>query len=200
MSNTAPSDYPLTPVLAERWSPRAFLDKPVETAKLLSVLEAARWAASSSGLQPWAFIVATKDEPEEFAKLLRVLVPFNQGWASSAPVLLLSLAVAVNAEGKENKYAHHDVGAAAAQLTIQATALGLQAHQMGGFDPEKAKEVFALPDGVVPAAAIALGYEGDSSTLPEFLAARETAARVRKPLSEFVFSGAYGTVSPLVAG
>ncbi len=198
MSKPAPSTYPINEVIAHRWSPRAFLDKPVEKEKILSFLEAARWAASSYGVQPWSYIIATKDDPENFAKLVSVLVPFNQSWAANAPVLLLSLAQTVNAEGKPNSHALHDTGAASAQLSIQAAALGLQAHQMSGFDAAEAKKVFALPEGVEAVAAIAVGYAGDPETLPDFLKERELAERGRKPLSEFVFTGKYGEVSPLV--
>jgi len=198
MSNTAQTDFPINEIIADRWSPRAYADKPIEKEKLLAVLEAARWAASSYGAQPWSYIVATKDNTEEYAKLLSVLIPFNQGWAVSAPVLLLSLASTVNAEGKPNGHAVHDVGAASAQLSLEASSLGLQAHQMAGFDAEKAKEVFELPKDVEPIAAIALGYPGDPSSLPDFLKERELGVRARKPLSEIIFSGKFGTPSPLV--
>ena len=198
MSHTASTNYPVIEVIANRWSPRAYADRPVEKEKLLTVLEAARWAASSYGVQPWSYIVATKDDPEGYAKLLSVLVPFNQGWADSAPVLMLSVASTVTADGKPNNHAFHDVGAASALLALQATALGLQVHQMSGFDAEKAKQVFAMPDNVLPVAAIALGYVGDPETLPELLKARELAPRGRKPLTEIIFSGKYGETSNLV--
>ncbi len=199
MSNAAPSDFPIHELIANRWSPRAFSEKPVAKETLLTILEAARWAASSYGVQPWSYIIATKDQPEEYEKLLNVLVPFNQGWANSAPVLLLSVATTVNAEGKPNSHAFHDVGAASALLSVEANAQGLQAHQMSGFDIEKAKEVFELPQGTEPVAAIAVGYVGDPETLPDFLKERELGARTRKPLSEIIFSGKFGTSSPLVS-
>jgi len=198
MSRTAPADFELADIIAERWSPRAYADKPVEKEKILSVLEAARWAASSYGAQPWSYIIATKDDPVEYEKLLSVLVPFNQGWANSAPVLLLSIALTVTADGKPNPLALHDVGAASTTLALQATALGLQAHQMAGIEPEKAKELYDLPEGAVAVSAIALGYVGDPSGLPDFLKERELAPRVRKSLPEFVFTGKFGEPSGLV--
>jgi nitroreductase len=198
MPNIAPTDFPISDIIAARWSPRAFLDKPVEKEKLLHVLEAARWAASSSGLQPWSFIIATNDQPGDYAKILSVLVPFNQTWAANAPVLLLSVANTLRPDGQPNKHAFHDVGAASALLSLEATALGLQAHQMGGVEYEKAKEVFEVPDGYEVVAAIALGYPGDPETLAEPLKSRETAARTRKSLSEIIFGGKFGQSSPLV--
>lgn len=198
MHKTAPADYRISDVIANRWSPRSFLDRPVEKEKLLHVLEAGRWAASSYGVQPWAYIVATKDEPEEFEKMLSILVPFNQAWANGAPVLMLSTAQMVSADGRPNTHALHDVGAASALMSIEAVAQGLQAHQMSGFDVEKAKEVFDLPEGVAPVAVIALGYVGAPEALPDMLKERELAERVRKPLSEIVFSGKYGSTSELV--
>jgi nitroreductase len=198
MPNVATTDHPLADAIAHRWSPRAFTDALVDKEKIITLLEAARWAASGGGQQPWSYIIATKDNEEEYGKLLSVLSPNNQGWAQRAPVLLLSLATTVTADGKPNQVALHDVGASSAQLSLQATALGLQAHQIGGFDHEKAIEEFQIPDGVVPVTAIAIGYVGDPDVLPERLKEREIAPRARKPLSEFVYSGKFGSVSPLV--
>lgn len=186
-------------LIEKRWSPVAFSPRPVEPEKLRSVLEAARWAASSFNEQPWVYLVATKDDAENFQRLLVCLVEGNQVWAKHAPVLMLSVAklnFALN--GSANRHALHDVGAASACLTIQATALGLHVHQMAGYDVERARKEFSIPAGFEPAAAMALGYIGDDSGLPEKLRARNKAARKRKPLSDFVFSGKWGEVSALV--
>lgn len=186
-------------LLELRWSPVAFSPRPVEPEKLRSVLEAARWAASSYNEQPWVYIVATKDDAENFQKLLGCLVEGNQAWAKHGPVLMLSVAklnFAMN--GKPNRHALHDVGAAAASLTLQATALGLFVHQMAGFDAERARKEFSIPEGYEPVAAIALGYLGDDTVLPEKLRGRSPLKRNRKPLSEFVFSESWGNTSPLV--
>jgi nitroreductase len=200
MSNKIPNtQYPVEELLRERWSPVAFSDKPVETEKLCTVLEAAAWAASSFNEQPWSYIIATKDNPAEFERLLSCLVPGNQQWAKSAPVLMLSVAkLYFQHNGVENRHAVHDVGAASATLAIQATALGLYIHQMAGFDVAKAKEVYGIAEGHEPIAAIALGYLGDPNTLPEKLQQRELAPRQRKTLETFVFSGSWNQVSPLV--
>ncbi|MBW4540612.1 MAG: nitroreductase family protein [Myxacorys chilensis ATA2-1-KO14] len=187
---TADTQYPIEEVLQHRWSPLAFSDQPVEPEKLSSVLEAARWAASSFNEQPWSFIVATKDHKAEFDRLLGCLAEGNQEWAKTAPVLMLSVAkLHFERNGVENRHAFHDVGAAAANLAIQATALGLVIHQMAGFDVAKARETYNIPDGYEPVAAIALGYLGDPHTLSDKLQQRALAPRTRKPLHDFVFSG-----------
>lgn len=134
----AETQYPIHELIRDRWSPRAFSDRPVEKETLLSLLEAARWAASASNRQPWSFIVATKDNPTEYERLLGILVENNQRWAKDAPVLILAVAKVINDDGKENRYAFHDVGLALGNLSLQATALGLSVHQAAGFDRDKA--------------------------------------------------------------
>jgi nitroreductase len=186
-------------LLEKRWSPVAFSPRSVEPSKLRSVLEAARWAPSSFNEQPWVFLVSTKDDREAYERLLGCLAEGNRVWAQHAPVLMLSVAklhFALN--GKPNRHALHDVGAASAYLTMQATALGLYVHQMAGYDVERARREFSIPSGYEPAAAIALGYLGDDTVLPEKLRGRSPLTRNRKPLSEFVFSGSWGNTSPLV--
>ena len=185
--------HPIHDLLRRRWSPRAFADRPVEREKLLSVLEAARWAPSSNNEQPWHYLVATREEPEEFGRLLACLVEKNQSWAKHAPVLMLSVASTVfTRNGKPNRHALHDTGQAVAGLTVQATALGLYVHQMAGLSGEKARETYRLPENVEPVAAFALGYLGDPSTLPPDLREREAVLSSRKPVGEFVFTGAWG--------
>ncbi len=197
---TSDTQYPIEESLRQRWSPLAFSDRPVEPEKLCSVLEAARWAASSYNEQPWSFIIATKDNSAEFERLLGCLAEGNQEWAKNAPVLMLSVAkLYFERNGVENRHAFHDLGAAAASLAIQATALGLFIHQMAGFDVPRAKEVYSIPDGYEPVAAIALGYLGDPQTLSERLQQREATGRTRKPLEQFVFSERWNQRSSIVA-
>lgn len=199
MEKVATTDHPIHELLHRRWSPLGFADRPVEAAKLLSVLEAARWAPSSFNEQPWSLILATKDNPAEFERLLACLVEGNQQWAKDAPVLMLSVAkLQFSRNDKPNRHAQHDVGLAVGNLVIQATALGLVVHQMAGFHVEKARETFAIPEGYEPVAAIALGYPGDPNDLPERLRERELTARTRKPLAEFIFSGKWGQPSPFL--
>ncbi|BAY89563.1 nitroreductase family protein [Tolypothrix sp. PCC 7601] len=198
-NKTADTLYPVEELLRERWSPLAFSEELVETDKLCTVLEAAGWAASSYNEQPWSFIVATKDNPVEFQRLLDCLVEGNQEWAKNVPVLMISVAkLNFERNGAENRHAFHDVGAATTTLAIQAMALGLFIHQMAGFDVAKAKEVYSIPDGYEPVAAIALGYLGDPQTLSEKLQQRELALRSRKPLETYVFSGSWNQVSPVI--
>jgi nitroreductase len=199
IDKTSDTQYPIEELLQRRWSPLAYSDQPVEPEKLRSVLEAARWAASSYNEQPWSFIIATKENPTEFDRLLSCLAEGNQEWAKNAPVLMLSVAkLHFERNGAENRHAFHDVGAASANLCIQATALGLFAHQMAGFDVAKAKELYNIPEGYESVAAIALGYLGDPNTLSERLQQREFSPRTRKPLEQFVFTGDWNQPSPIV--
>lgn len=189
----AETQYPIDDLLSHRWSPLAFDNRPVETDKLYSILEAARWAASCFNEQPWSYIVATSENETEFQRLLDCLVPANQEWARNAPVLMISVAkLNFERNGNENRHAFHDVGAASANLAIQAMALGLFVHQMGGFDIDKARETYNIPPGYEAVAAIAVGYLGESETLSEKLQQREAAPRARKPLEQFVFSQHWG--------
>ncbi len=199
IDKSSQTQYPIEDVLRQRWSPLAFSDRMVEPEKLRSVLEAARWAASSYNEQPWSFIVATSDNKAEFDRLLSCLAEGNQEWARNAPILMLSVAkLNFERNGVENRHAFHDVGAASAELAIQATANGLFIHQMAGFDVPLAQQTYSIPDGYEPVAAIALGYLGDPTTLSERLQQRENSPRTRKPLEKFVFSGSWNQTSPLV--
>ena len=199
IDKSAQTQYPIEDLLRQRWSPVAFSDQMVEAEKLCSVLEAASWAASSYNEQPWSYIVATKDNGAEFERLLGCLAEGNQEWARNAPVLMISVAkLHFERNGKENRHAFHDVGAASATLAIQSTAVGLFIHQMAGFDVSKAKEIYSIPEGYEPVAAIALGYIGDPNTLSEKLQQRDLSPRSRKSLEEFVFCGSWNQTLPLV--
>jgi nitroreductase len=197
----ASTDYPIHELHAQRWSPYAFDPRPVAPADLRSLFEAARWAPSSYNEQPWRYIVATKDDPDQFQRLLSCLVEGNQMWAKAAPVLALGVAsLRFAASGKDNRAAVHDLGLASGNLLVEATARGLSVHQMIGILPDKAREVYGIPDGFEAWTGIAIGYKGDPASLPEGLRERDRALRQRKPLRDFVFSGKWGNPSPLVAG
>jgi nitroreductase len=199
MERAAITAVPVHELIRNRWSPRAFAEKPVSAETLRALFEAARWAPSSNNEQPWAYFVATQDDAENFAKMLSVLVEFNANWARNSPVLALSVAhLKTQREGKPNRVALHDVGSATAQLTFEANSRGLLVHQMAGFDAEKARQAFAIPTDWEPVAAIAVGYPGDPESLSERLRERELAPRVRKPVSEFVMSGTWGHTAPFV--
>ena len=195
----AATDHPILQVLAERWSPYGFEDLPVSEADLRSLFEAARWAASSYNEQPWDYLVATKEDSQEFGRLLSCLVEANQAWAKAAPVLVLgivSLRVAKN--NKDNRAAVHDLGLAAGNLVVEATARSLSVHQMIGILPDKARAIYQIPEHFEAWTALAIGYKADPAKLPDALKERDLAPRQRKPLSEFVFTGQWGRPAPLV--
>jgi nitroreductase len=192
-------DYPISELIAERWSPYAFDNRLVPDADLRSLFEAARWAPSSYNEQPWSYIVATRDNSEQFQRLLSCLVDANQVWAKAAPVLALgvvSLKFARNA--KDNRAAVHDLGLASGNLVLEATARGLFVHQMIGILPDRAREVYGIPEGYEAWTGLAIGYRGDPMSLSDLLRERERTPRQRKPLHEFVFNGKWGNPSPLV--
>lgn len=193
MHNPAKNEHPVHALIQNRWSPRAFAEKPIPNETLRSLFEAARWAPSSSNEQPWAFVVAAKEEPENFAKILSTLVEFNQTWAKDAPVIGIAVSEMEFARNQRpNRNAFYDTGAAMAYLTTEATARELFVHQMAGFDPHKAIEVLHIPKGWEPIAAFVIGYAGDPDSLSDVLRQRELAPRSRKPISEFVMSGKWG--------
>lgn len=201
MQKLAETTHEIHDLLRQRWSPRAFADRMIEPDKLRSLLEAARWAPSSYNEQPWSFIVATKDNPGEHGLLLSCLVEGNVRWAQHAPLLMLSVArLAFERNQKPNRHAFHDVGLAVENLVIQGMALGLFVHQMAGFHVDRAREVYGIPEGYEPVAAMAIGYLDDPGRLPDDLRERELAPRTRKPLEAFVFSGQWGQPSPLAHG
>jgi nitroreductase len=197
MTKIITPDHPILDVLRKRWSPRAFADRPVEPTKLQSLLEAARWAPSCFNEQPWSFIVATKDNPPEYERLLACLVEKNQAWAKSAPVLMISVAAKSFAQtGKPNRHWFHDVGLAVSDLVTQATVLDLFVHQMAGFSPDKARQTYGIPETHEAVAAIAIGYLGDPNSLPDDLRERELKPQTRKPLKDFVFTGQWVDTAP----
>jgi len=194
MNRSAPTLHPIHELIRARWSPRAFADRDVPPELLCSLLEAARWAASCFNEQPWSFLVATRDRPEDHARICACLVESNQVWARRAPVLMISVAkLAFSHNGRPNRHAMYDVGAASTQMALEAASHGLQLHFMAGFDVQKARETLHIPDGYEPTAAIALGYPGDPETLPEALRTKETGPRLRKPLASFAFGADWET-------
>jgi nitroreductase len=200
MQKSAPTDSPIHELIRERWSPRAFANEAIAPGILRSLFEAARWAPSSNNEQPWAYLVATKDNKENFAKTLSVLVEFNANWAKSAPVLAIAVAkLAFAKNNTPNRNAPYDLGAATALLSMEATARGLAVHQMAGFDPEKARQVFGIPSGWDALAALAIGYPGDPASLPQPLKDRELAPRTRKTVAEFVMSGHWEHTAPFLS-
>lgn len=182
-------------LIQTRWSPRAFdPDKPVSRDDLLALLEAARWAASCFNDQPWRFVVCDKTTDEAaWQRAFGTLAEKNRQWAKNAPLLILSAAMGrFNHNGRPNRWAMYDTGAASANLCLQATALGLCVHQMGGFDEGLAREVFQLPTDCQPMAMMAVGYQAEIDVLDEDFKPAELAGRARVALDERFYAGSWG--------
>jgi nitroreductase len=184
----AVTDLPVEDLILQRWSPRAFSDKTIGEADLKTLFTAAAWAASSFNEQPWRFVVGRKGD-EAWNKIFAALMPMNQAWAKTAPVLFATFSKKTFSHNNTpNSVAQHDVGAACANLALQATALGLHTHGMAGFDKSALHATLAVPDDFESVAVWAIGYLGDPKALPEHFQKMEGEPRKRKPLAEFVFS------------
>jgi nitroreductase len=180
-------------LLEKRFSPYAFSSRPVEAEKLHKLFEAARSAPSSYNEQPWRFVVARREDAGAFERLLETLMERNREWAHHAPALVLSVAkLDFTHNGLPNRHAWYDVGQAAAYLTLQATELGLYVHPMAGFDAGKASQLLNIPEGYQPVAMMAVGYLGDSESMPERRGRHEKPPRARKPLDSLLFEGTWG--------
>ncbi len=182
------TDFSVESLILRRWSPRAFADTSVSDTHLKTIFTAASWAASSYNEQPWRFLVGRKGD-ETWSKIFNSLLPLNQGWANAAPVLYAAIVKKTfSHNGSVNQVAPHDVGAACATLSLQATALGLHTHGMAGFNPQTLRDSFGIPSDYDPTSCWALGYLGDPATLPENYRNLEFLPRTRKPLEVFVYS------------
>lgn len=195
MKKPATTRVAIDETIAQRWSGRAYdASKSVTAEQTIALLEAARWAPSCYGDQPWRFIVwdSNKDKAA-WQKAFDTLVEFNQGWVKNAPLLFLIAAdTKFNHNGKPNRWAAYDTGAAAENICLQATALGLMAHQMAGFDADKLHAAFEIPEQIEIIAMISVGHPADPDTLDAETRERETAARSRRELGELFFDGAWG--------
>lgn len=190
LERTAETSVPVLDAVASRWSPRAYHpESPVDEQKLSAALEAARWAPSAFNGQPWRFAVARRGS-ELHSGIVATLAEFNQLWAPSASVLIVAIAETASEDGTPITHAAYDLGQAVANLAIQAHHDGLHVHQMSGFDSAAAARLLELDARFVPFTVIAIGELGDASALPETLAARETAPRARRPLTETVIADA----------
>jgi nitroreductase len=176
-------------VLANRRSPRS-LDETAVLSKddLVAVLEAARWAASAFNGQPWRFFVGQRGD-EVFTQILDSLAPFNQGWAHRSSVLILVAGLPAREDGTPNKGFLYDCGLAVSQMVVETHHRGLVAHQMTGFDPEKAAQNLGIDASLIPVAVIAIGKQASAEQLEGPLLERENAPRVRKSLEEIVVKG-----------
>ena len=197
MSKEADIKKKLNSLLKNRWSPRAFDDRPIEKEKLQSMLEAARWAPSASNIQPWVFFVGLKGD-ETYKKIFDTLVEFNQMWAVNAPVLILNCGKTTIKDDDSNGVWQYDLGQAVAHMSIEAMDEGIYMHQMSGFDPLKASKLFNLPKHIQAVSVAAAGYMGDPAILHPRMQKSEIAPRERKEIDTFVFSDSYGSKSPIV--
>ncbi|HET8865880.1 MAG TPA: nitroreductase family protein [Gracilimonas sp.] len=186
----ANTEYDVHDVIQQRWSPRSFSDKEVKPELIRKLFDAARWAPSSFNEQPWRFIYARKEEPEQFDKLYQVMGEFNQNWAGEAPMLLLTiLKEKFSNNGKPNRVAKYDLGGAMAYFTFEATRHDLYVHQMAGIDQEKAREIFNIPEGYKAITMAAIGYIGNPNDLEGDLKETEVSERTRKDIDEIAFQG-----------
>lgn len=190
----APIQHPISNLAKSRWSTRAFDEqRMVEPEKILCLLEAARWAPSCYNEQPWHYLVFDGADREALDKARACLNEFN-AWARKAPVLMLSVArERFTGNRMPNRHAQHDLGLASGSLILEAVNQGLALHQMAGFDCERARKEFAIPEGFTPVAMIAIGYpySGDVNHLPAQLREMELQPRQRKPIREIAFSGSW---------
>lgn len=187
ISKIANTDFPIHNIIARRWSARAFSTKTVEKSKLLSILEAARWAPSSRNEQPWRYIVFTDENPEKLEKARSVLLEINN-YVKLAPILICAITKKTYSDnGVYNKLHFHDLGAANENMFLESFNQGLIMHEMGGFDREKARKVFSIPDEYEIGIMIAIGYQDSHEILPERFREKINSPRERKPLSEIAF-------------
>jgi nitroreductase len=194
MKKPAKTQESIDDIIANRWSPVGFdMNKTLTQAQIVSLLEAARWAPSCFGDQPWRFIVSDKASHQAaWQKAYECLVPGNQKWAENAPLLVLVCTdTQFSHNDKPNRWAGYDAGAAAVSLCLQATSMGLVTHQMGGFDVAKARDVFAIPEQYDLMSMIAVGYGVDVETLPDDLKERQMKERSRHPLGQIFFNGVW---------
>ena len=187
ITKTAKTDHPINELIAKRWSARAFSTRPVERSKLLSILEAARWAPSSRNEQPWRYIIFTNDNPEKLKKAQSVLKDIND-YAKRAPILICAITKKTYSDNANyNRLHFHDLGAANENMFLEAFNQGLIMHEMGGFDVQKAREVFNIPEDFEVGIMIAIGYQDTHHILPKKLIEKAFTPRQRKPLSEIAF-------------
>ena len=192
MTREAASSVPIDPLLSRRYSGRSYdkqRDIPADT--VLALLEAARWAPSCYGDQPWNYVVCRRaEEAAAWSDAIACLAPGNREWAQDAPLLLLAVATREFRQRQNlNQWSDYDTGAASMALCLQATSSGLIAHQMGGFDPAMTRQKFSIPQDHTAMAFIAVGYPLATDQVPPQLAERENKPRARLPLSSNFFSG-----------
>ncbi len=194
MHNERTPDVPIDRIFIDRWSPRAFEAAPMPGANLLTILEAARWAPSAYNIQPWRFLYSMRDD-RHWQDYLALLDPFNASWAknASALVFVISDTVVGHEDTQSLKPSHthsFDAGAAWAQLALQATSLGYQAHAMAGIYFEQSQKTLSIPDRYRVEIAVAIGKQTEKLMLPKDMQDREIPSQ-RLPIDEIAFAGVY---------
>ncbi|QDU71826.1 nitroreductase family protein [Mucisphaera calidilacus] len=196
MENPAPSEHPMIDVAKRRWSPYGLAPKVIPAQKIRSLMEAARWAASSFNEQPWRFMLAPRSDEAAFEKALGCLAEANQAWAKNAGLLILTaVRESFTKNDKPNRVAEHDLGLAVGNLSLQATAMGLFVHQMAGVDLDAVRDAYGVPEGFRVMTAIAVGHAAKADEVPAELRARDEAERVRNDFDTFVFGTSWGEAS-----
>jgi nitroreductase len=189
MQKTAITSAEIAPVLANRWSPRAYdVNHTASQHELLSILEAGRWAPSANNAQPWRFSIATRGS-ELFDQIVGAFTGFNQSWAPNASALLVISVLNQKADGTPYPGALLDAGLAAQNMMIQTEELGLAAHPIGGMVHDEMRKVLDLADNLDPIMAMTIGKRADASVLEGAAYEREVAPRVRLELDEIVLHG-----------
>jgi len=202
-NKTATTSRPIHALIARRWSPRAFDEaRPIAQETLTQLFEAARWAPSCFNEQPWRYLVCNRNtEPDAWADALACLVEGNQKWARRAPILIAAIAAShFSDSGQPNRWAPYDTGAASENIFLQATALGLAMHQMGGFDAVQLRARFGVPAEFEVLAMIAVGYPGEPALLERRRLEQELAPRTRRSVSEFTHYGRWRELRALPGG
>jgi nitroreductase len=183
-------------IIQERWSPYSFSSTPVEDFKLKAMFEAAGYAPSCNNEQPWMFVYTTQQDTGTFEVYLDFMTESNRVWAKNAYAIVISLArTKFSHNGKHNRYAFHDTGMAVSNLLLQALALDIYIHQMGGYSVEKVKAHFKLADDIEPVAMMAVGYLGDGESLSPELLSRDEKRRSRKSVNEYVFRNSFSDLN-----
>lgn len=184
---------PILPAIAERWSGKAFdPQKKIEQNKLFALVEAARWAPSCYGAQPWRYVLVRR-ENHTWQDALDALAEANKKWAMHSNILAIAVADSrFEWNNQENKWASYDTGASTMSLVLQATALGLMVHQMGGFSAEKISEALGIPKRFIPMSVIAIGYQLPKDQIPKNMLEDELKPRKRNPIGEHFFDGLWG--------
>jgi nitroreductase len=187
MERTA--DYPIEEIFLKRWSPRAMSGEAISEEHLMQLFEAARWAPSSGNGQSRRYVYA-RAGTGFFLVFFDLLVEGNKSWCVRAGALVVALSRRVFENGRPAPTHTFDAGAAWMSLALQASAMGLVAHGMQGFDYERARVEVGVPEDYSVDAMIAVGYPGHVEELTEKDRVRE-APSGRRPVKELIFEGKF---------